>query len=114
MTIELIPLSQVDPLDLPYWINNPSLRKHMPLAAGDFDISALLSWVEGKEAEAIWAEHGYGPWAFLVDGSLAGWGGFQSEDGEVDLALVLRSSQWGTGKALFDEIVRRGFNDFGF
>jgi len=37
-----------------------------------------MEWIAGKEK--LWAEHGYGPWAFLIDGKFAGWGGLFSRN----------------------------------
>ena len=64
--------------------------------------------------EQLWAEHGYGPWAFFVDGEFVGWGGLQPEDGEADLGMVLHPKHWGVGKALYDEVIRRAFGEMGF
>lgn len=33
--------------------------------------------------ERLWQEHGYGPWAFVIDGEFAGWGGIQPEGGDA-------------------------------
>ena len=63
--------------------------------------------------EQLWAEHGYGPWAFFVDGEFVGWGGLQPEDGEADLGMVLHPKHWGVGKALYDEVIRRAFGEMG-
>lgn len=67
----------------------------------------------GCPKEAQWALNGYGPWAFFVDGQFAGWGGLQQEDGDADLALVLHPDYWGLGRVIFDEIVRRAFQEMG-
>ena len=56
-------------------------------------------------------DHGYGPWAFLVDNKFAGWGGLQYENGDADLALVLHPQYWGFSKKIFNEIIRRAFNE---
>lgn len=84
----------------------------MPLAKDSlFDEKQCLAWVKGKEKQ--WQDHGYGPWAFLVDNKFAGWGGLQYEDGDADLALVLHPQYWGFGKKIFNEIIRRAFNEMG-
>ena len=41
-----------------------------------------------------WSTYGYGPWAVLVNGSSAGWGGFQREGAGADFALVLALDHW--------------------
>ncbi|ENI6931970.1 GNAT family N-acetyltransferase [Escherichia coli] len=63
------------------------------------------------QKDAQWEQHGYGPWAFMIDGNFAGWGGLQYEEGDADLALVLHPDYWGSGKAIYDEIVRRAFSE---
>lgn len=84
----------------------------MPLAKDSlFDEKQCLAWVKGKEKQ--WQDHGYGPWAFLVDNKFAGWGGLQYEDGDADLALVLHPQYWGLGKKIFNEIIRKAFNEMG-
>jgi len=84
----------------------------MPLAKDSlFDEKQCLAWVKGKEKQ--WQDHGYGPWAFLVDNKFAGWGGLQYEDGDADLALVLHPQYWGFGKKIFNQIIRRAFNEMG-
>jgi [ribosomal protein S5]-alanine N-acetyltransferase len=84
----------------------------MPLARGDFDDAACGRFVAGKEK--LWEEHGYGPWAFYVDGEFAGWGGLQPEGGDADVGLVLHPDYWGTGRAIYEEIVARAFGEMGF
>lgn len=49
----------------------------------------------------------------MVDDKFAGWGGVQPDDGEADLALVLHPDFWGLGKALYDKIVDKAFNELG-
>ena len=67
----------------------------------------------GLREKKQWQDHGYGPWAFLVDNKFAGWGGLQYEDGDADLALVLHPQYWGFSKKIFNEIIRRAFNEMG-
>jgi hypothetical protein len=82
----------------------------MPLAKDSlFDEKQCLDWVKEKQ----WQDHGYGPWAFLVDNKFAGWGGLQYENGDADLALVLHPQYWGFGKKIFNQIIRRAFNEMG-
>ncbi|MCY1452140.1 hypothetical protein D9M71_690430 [compost metagenome] len=49
----------------------------------------------------------------MVDKKFAGWGGLQQTEGDADLALVLHPDYWGLGKAIYDEIVRRAFQEMG-
>lgn len=85
--IEFRRLTEVDPADMIRLANDPLVRRHMPLSSGTFGEAEFESFVADKER--LWEEHGYGPWAFYVDGEFAGWGGLQAEDGDADVALVL-------------------------
>ena len=102
-------LSDVSTEDIIALNNNPDVLRQMPLGRPDFDESKCKAWVAQKEAQ--WALNGYGPWAFFVEDEFAGWGGLQHEDGDADLALVLHPDYWGLGRVIFDEIVRRAFQD---
>jgi [ribosomal protein S5]-alanine N-acetyltransferase len=53
-----------------------------------------------QREERMWAEHGYGPWAFLIDGKFADWGG-------------LHPDYWGYRKVIYEEIVWRAFGEMG-
>lgn len=84
----------------------------MPLAGDDFDEAECERFVAGKEK--LWEEHGFGPWAFYIDGAFAGWGGLQPEGGDADVGLVLHPDYWGTGRVIYEEIVARAFGEMGF
>lgn len=112
MGIEFKRLSEVAPQDIIEQMNNPRLREHMPLAQGRFTEEDCAGFVRGKES--LWEEYGYGPWAFVVDGEFAGWGGLQPEEGDADLALVLHPNYWGWGKRIYDQIIERAFGEMGF
>ncbi|MEV0135785.1 GNAT family N-acetyltransferase [Dactylosporangium sp. NPDC050688] len=110
--LTLARLTEVDPADLIELMNDPRVRRHMPLAVGRFGGEDCVAWVAAKEA--MWRERGYGPWAFLVDGVFAGWGGLQPEGDDVDLALVLRPAFWGHGRAVAERVLTEAFGPFGF
>lgn len=112
MQIEFKRLNEVDRAGIIDLMNNPLVRRQMPLTSDHFSEAACEGFIAGKER--LWAEHGYGPWAFVVDGKFAGWGGLQPEEGEADLALVLHPDAWGLGKPIYDEIMRRAFGEMGF
>ncbi len=113
MLIEFKQLTQVSCKEIITLNTHPSVLKHMPLGDNiQFDEAFCRSWVAGKEQH--WDEHGYGVWAFMVDSQFAGWGGFQDESGDADLALVLHPNYWGIGKQLIEKMVERAFLDFGF
>ena len=111
MQLEFKQLSEIDRSEYVALNTHPLVMRQMPLASGDFDDAACQEWIKGKER--LWAEHGFGPWAFVIDGKFAGWGGLQPEAGEADLALVLHPDFWGYGKAIYDEIIRRAFGELG-
>ena len=83
-------LSEVDPGVIIELVNDPAVRRHLPLARGHFGPSECEKFVADKER--IWEEHGYGPWAFVIDDEFIGWGGLQPEGDDVDVGLVLRPS----------------------
>lgn len=100
------PLSEIPAAELLGLLTDPDVRRHMPLAGDNWDEPRAVDWAKGKDAQ--WQENGYGPWAIRIDGTFAGWGGFQKEEDEADLGLVLFPGQWGHGATIFRELVRRG------
>ncbi len=111
MERQLVRLSDIDVADIIALHTDAQVIRHMPLAGGAFGEAECTAWVAEKERQ--WAIHGYGPWAFLVDGRFAGWGGLQREDGDADLALVLFPAYWGHGSAICREIIKRAFGEMG-
>lgn len=67
-----------------------------------------------QEKDGQWAEHGYGPWAVLIDDEFVGWGGFQHEEDGADYGLVLFPEFWGHGLAITHVVLGRVFPEFGF
>lgn len=102
-------LPQVDAADLIALMNDARVRRHLPLARGVFGPAECEQFVEIKER--VWAEHGYGPWAFVIRGELAGWGGLQPEGEDIDLGLVLRPKFWGWGPALYARLAAAAFEE---
>ncbi|GAB5527084.1 MAG: hypothetical protein Roseis2KO_49560 [Roseivirga sp.] len=111
MDIQFKRLTEVSKSDIIDLMNNPLVRRQMPLLKGNWTEATCDDFVAGKEQ--LWTEHGYGPWAFVVNGQFAGWGGVQPEEGEADLALVLHPDFWGMGKVLYKEIIDRAFGELG-
>lgn len=111
MDLQFKRLNEVSSADIIALNNNPEVLRQMPLGRPDFDEAKCAAWVAQKESQ--WTLNGYGPWAFMVDRRFAGWGGLQLEGDDADLALVLHPDYWGLGKAIFDEIVRRAFQEMG-
>lgn len=104
-------LTTVAPEALVGLMNDPRVRRHLPLARGTFDLAAAERFVVAKER--VWAEHGYGPWGILVGDRLAGWGGLQPEGEDIDLGLVLHPDFWGLGRALYAHFAAAAFEQLG-
>ncbi len=111
MHIEFRRLTEVTQSDLIALMTHPRVRQQMPLLQAGFTEEDCEAFVAVKER--LWSEHGYGPWAFFIDGTFAGWGGLQPENGEADLGLVLHPHYWGVGKTLYNKIIERAFEDMG-
>lgn len=109
MKIELKRLTDINTSDLIELMNQPLLQRHMPLLGDSFGEEECITFVDAKGK--LWDEHGYGPWAFVVDGELAGWGGLQPEDGDAGIGLVIHPRFWGIGPELCKRIIRIGFED---
>lgn len=112
MDIAFRRLTDVSAADIIDLMSHPLVRRQMPLSRDNFGPRECEAFVAAKER--LWSEHGYGPWAFLIDGRFAGWGGLQPENGEADLGLVLHPDYWGAGRALYDAIMARAFGEMGF
>ena len=112
MQIDFKRLTEVKLRDLVDLMTHPLVRRQMPLTQDSFTEEDAAAFVVGKEA--LWAEHGYGPWGFFINGQFAGWGGLQPEADDADLGLVLHPDYWGIGKALYDQIMVRAFGEFDF
>jgi RimJ/RimL family protein N-acetyltransferase len=109
MPIEFKRLPEVPLEHLVDLFNDPDVRRHLPLAKSPFTAESCARFVAAKEQ--LWAEHGYGPWAFFVDGEFAGWGGLQPEGPDADLGFVLHPRFWGLGLRLTREILRQAFEE---
>lgn len=109
--IELTRLTGVPVEEVAALLNEPRNARHMPLVGEPFTVPAAEAWVGAKDAQ--WAEHGYGPWAVMVDDRFVGWGGFQHEEAGADLALVLDPAHWGLGAAVARRMLQIGFEQLG-
>jgi RimJ/RimL family protein N-acetyltransferase len=108
--IEFVRLTEVPVESVVELLNEPRNARHMPLST-TFTPESAAEWVEAKDAQ--WSSHGYGPWAVLVGGRFAGWGGFQREENGADFALVLTPEHWGRGRAITRAALDRGFDELG-
>lgn len=109
--IEFKRLTEVKKSELITLMNDPLVRRQMPLLTYQFNESICDQFIKAKEK--LWVEYGYGPWAFIVNGNFAGWGGLQPEKGEADLAIVLHPNYWGIGKVIYDKIMKKAFGEMG-
>jgi len=107
--IELKRLPEVSISEIIELMNHPKVRAQMPLTKDNFDENDCIDFINKKEA--LWKEHGYGPWAFFVDNHFVGWGGVQPEMGESDLAIVLHPDYWGFGKSILHVILKKAFGE---
>ena len=110
-TIAFARLSDVDPQDIIDLMNDPEVRRHLPLLDGLFDADVCARFVAGKER--MWSSHGYGPWALTQGDRFVGWGGLQPEGSDADVGLILHPSVWGSGRGLLDRFLDFGFEDVG-
>lgn len=76
-------------------MNDARVRRHLPLATGTFDEAAYESFISGKQA--MWSEHGYGPWAFFIGDRYAGWVVFSR-------MMAKRSLRWFCALGLLDMV----------
>lgn len=104
-------LGDVDPDAVLNLMNDPDIRRHLPLARGHFGMAAYHNFIAAKAR--MWDEHGYGPWAFFLEREFIGWGGVQPEGDDVDVGLILRQQHWGAGTVLYRRIVDYAFHTLG-
>ncbi|KTD62160.1 GNAT family N-acetyltransferase [Legionella spiritensis] len=89
-------------------LNNPIVQRHMPLSSQGFDEKQYNTFIASKED--IWEKHGFGPWAYFIDGNFAGWGGIQPDEENFELALVLSPAYWGYGKKIYKDMIEEAFH----
>lgn len=109
MEIEFRRFAEVSKNEIINLMNNPLVRRQMPLLTERFNDTAYKNFITTKEK--MWNEYGYGPWAFMVNSQFVGWGGVQPENGDVDLAMVLHPNYWGLGKIIYSQIIYKAFNE---
>lgn len=109
--IVFVDLWDVEPDKIISLMNNPKVAAYMPLLADGFTRETYEAFIIVKRD--LWAQHGYGPHAFLINGEFAGWGGLQYENGDADFALVLHPDFWGCGLRIFDAVKDQAFGEMG-
>ncbi|MEM9770022.1 MAG: GNAT family N-acetyltransferase [Cyanobacteria bacterium P01_D01_bin.73] len=102
-------LTKIPPIAIIDLMNDPAVRRHLPLAQDEFGDVECDRFVAIKER--MWEENGFGPWAFVLDGEFIGWGGLQPEDDDVDMGLVLCRKYWGAGPTLYRRILTYAFEE---
>ncbi|MBC7006535.1 GNAT family N-acetyltransferase [Photobacterium sp. BZF1] len=107
--IQLVSLLDVERQKLIDLMNNVQVKAQLPLLTDVFTQASCTAFLEAKQK--MWEEHGYGPWAFIINGEFAGWGGLQPESGEADFALVLHPDFWGYGLKIFKLFERVAFDE---
>ena len=95
LEIRFVRLPHVPPQEILAHMSDPRIAEHMPLLTDRWDLKRVNEFVAAKEA--CWQRDGLGHWAILVNGTYAGWGGFQREGEEWDFGLVLKKDCFGLG-----------------
>lgn len=109
--LKFVDLSEIREDDILDLMNNEMVGRLLPLLSGTFTADNCRDFL--TEKKRLWDDYGYGPWAFVIDGAFAGWGGLQPEHGEADFALVLDPAFWGWGRKIFDDVKTRAFDQMG-
>jgi RimJ/RimL family protein N-acetyltransferase len=107
--MQFVHLSEVKEEDIIELMNNELVAEHMPLLVAGFSPETCRAFLRAKQQ--LWDDHGFGPWAFLINGEFAGWGGLQPEQGEADFALVLHPRFWGWGRRIFEKVRDLAFEE---
>ena len=109
MHIEKRKLKDVDKNLIIQLLNDPLVKRHMPLSVENFDEKQYINFIEAKDS--IWKNFGFGPWAYFIDNKFVGWGGIQPDEGDFELALVLSPNYWGYGRHLYKELIKEAFSE---
>jgi len=109
MDIKLTALTNIPQQTFIELMNLPEVKKHMPLIGDEFSVADYHAFIAAKQH--LWAAHGYGPYAILINATFAGWGGLQQEGEDVDLGLVLHPNFWGHGLKLLELFKKQAFDD---
>lgn len=109
--LTFVSLNAIPERDIIALMNEPAVGRLLPLLGERFTDEDCRTFLAAKQA--LWDTHGFGPWAFRIDGEFAGWGGLQPERGEADFALILHPKFWGWGRRIFGLIKDRAFGPMG-
>ena len=97
-------LPEIAPEVIAAHMSDPRVAEHMPLLTFEWDLAAVSKFVAAKENR--WRRDGLGHWAILLNGTYAGWGGFQKEGDEWDFGLVLHPETFGLGPRIFEKAIQ--------
>lgn len=109
--LQFVSLDEIPKQQLIDLMNNRAVARYLPLLTTTFTQDSCEAFLKAKRD--LWKRHGFGPWAFLINGQFAGWGGLQPEEGEADFALVLHPDFWGWGLKIFRKIKHQAFEEMG-
>lgn len=109
LKIEKRKLRDVDKNLIIRLLNDPLIKRHMPLSANNFNEKQYVEFIEAKES--IWENFGFGPWAYFIDDKFVGWGGIQPDESDFELALVLSPNSWGYGRHLYNDLIHEAFSE---
>lgn len=107
--IEFVHLFEIEEEQIIDLMNNELVGKQLPLLVDGFSAESCSAFLKAKKQ--LWDDHGFGPWAFIIKGEFAGWGGLQPEHGDADFALVLHPKFWGWGRKIFNKVKNQAFNE---
>lgn len=106
MSLTLNPLHAADPRHMQAILNDPRVRKHMPLATQEYSLDWVSEWLKAKSA--LWSDPQMGPWAVYLDDALIGWAGVQPHATDAhDMAIVLEPAHWGLGAEVLNAVMER-------
>lgn len=109
MLLEKKRLTEIEQSEIIELLDNPLVKKHMPLSSAIIGDKEYTDFIAAKEA--IWTKYHFGPFAYLVSGKFIGWGGIQPDGDDFELALVLHPKYWGFGKTIYTELLDQAFTD---
>lgn len=104
--IELRDFAVASPSNYVDLLNDPWVRKHMPLSS-EVDEKWCEEWIKAKRTQ--WDESGeLGPWSIWINEEFVGWGGLQPDDEyESGLALVISKRFSGQGQQVLVKILEK-------
>jgi hypothetical protein len=109
MHFEKRKLKDVDKNLIIQLLNNPMIKRHMPLSVEHFDENNYRDFIASKEA--IWKIFGFGPCAYFINNEFVGWGGIQPDEDDFELALVLAPAYWSLGRHFYNDLIHEAFTE---